>query len=365
MTGPRPVFVGGCERSGTTLLAARLAAHPQVVAVPESQFVVELLRDPPPGPFGAAVPERVLAHWRFLLWELDLDAHEVAGLARCASVGELASALADHYAVRAGGRPRGSVTAWVDHTPWNLRHAVLLAEAMPEARFVHIVRDGRAVAASVMPLAWGPNDALAAAHWWTENVALALVAEQRLGPGRVLRIRYEDLVDDPERVTAEVLAFAGLPRPDLATASSAGTGPSAVIDRSVDESTVDPAPDPTGRAVPGPGPYVAPRYTRHQHLLVDLEPLPERIDAWRRELTRRDVERFESVAETLLAHLGYPCDFHERARGPAVLEQTGRAVAELARFYLLNPPRNRARRLVVRYRARGRYPDADGRGGDR
>jgi hypothetical protein len=335
--------VGGCERSGTTLLASRVADQPGIVAVPESQFLVELLRDPPgeggPDPsaaFRAAVPERVLDHWRFLLWELDLDDAERAEVSATANVAELGTLLARLYARRAPGVDAGSLRAWIDHTPWNLRHAGLLARAFPDAVFVHIVRDGRAVAASVKPLSWGPNDALAAAHWWLENVALGLVAEADLGPERVLRVHYEDLVRDPETVAARIRAFAGLVPP----------------------APGEPGAPRTGSATADSSRFVAPTYTRSQHRLVELAPDPARIDAWRADLSAREVERFESVAETMLAHLGYECDHGGRARGPSVLEQTGRAVAELARFYVVNPPRNRARRVAVRARAHGLHVPA-------
>ena len=46
---------------------------------------------------------------------------------------------------------------WVDHTPVNLKFFMHLVKHYERAKFIHIVRDGRAVASSVIPLEWGPN----------------------------------------------------------------------------------------------------------------------------------------------------------------------------------------------------------------
>ena len=64
----RPIFIGGCDRSGTTLLGAMLGAHPRHVAVPEMPFKVPLLES------GSVRGNDALAmlsrEWRFKIWTL-------------------------------------------------------------------------------------------------------------------------------------------------------------------------------------------------------------------------------------------------------------------------------------------------------
>ena len=58
---------------------------------------------------------------------------------------------------------------WVDHTPQNLIHAKLLVDLFPDARMIHIVRDGRAVANSLMRVDRGPNNIEDAANFWVNT----------------------------------------------------------------------------------------------------------------------------------------------------------------------------------------------------
>src|SRR5690606_9333198 len=98
----------------------------------------------------------------------------------------------------------------VDHTPNNLRFAATLHLWFPEAKFIHLVRDGRAVAASVIPLDWGPNTVIRAASWWAERVAHGLAAESFFGPEKILRIYYEELVTYPRKTMEKVSDFLGI-----------------------------------------------------------------------------------------------------------------------------------------------------------
>jgi hypothetical protein len=112
----------------------------------------------------------------------------------------------------------------------------------PDARFVHIVRDGRAVAASLMQvdfwrdshrmarLAWsGPNDAEILEQWersggsplvlaalqWQSVVNLAVDEKERCG-AEWLQIRYPDFLTDPAQSIDRIFDFAELPRSNRA-----------------------------------------------------------------------------------------------------------------------------------------------------
>ena len=168
-----PVFIGGCHRSGTTLLGALLGAHPRCLTTPESQFKTDALE-------GAGVPENHQELLNFVhrakqmrslsRWELDPATLDVGAVTRFADL------LLDF--VRAYGETvnKTSFDVWIDHTPKNIWHLCLLLSEFPDAKAIHIIRDGRAVAASVMPLDWGPNTIVASAHWWVHHVAFGLAA---------------------------------------------------------------------------------------------------------------------------------------------------------------------------------------------
>jgi sulfotransferase family protein len=271
------------------MLGAMIGGHPQCVCVPESHFIEHLLTR---GDFNPRAVEprktlaRIIDHERYrLLWNLSLDPEAI-------DPAELGSSYADvlSWLVRAYGRHLGKPTAqlWVDHTPSNFKRGLAMLSMFPDARFIHLVRDGRGVAASILPLDWGPNDVLAAAEFWMARCAAGLAAELRLGPERVLRIRYEDLLLSPERTLRTVAEFAGLSY-EPAMAQGTGHSPS--------------------------------RYNERQHRLVGQPPDQSRAHSWNHSLTPRQIEIFEAEAGGFLETLGYQPEYGVRARpaGPTEL----------------------------------------------
>lgn len=292
--GFRQVFIGGCPRSGTTLLGAMLGQHPRCICVPESQFKVDVLHHDD-GQDGAAAWNVIRNHWRFRLWELDPDAIDRHAVAGAFTAAELLQHLVECFA---GGRGKVEARNWIDHTPNNLRYADRLARLFPEARFVHLVRDGRGVAASVIPLDWGPNTVISAAAWWTEKIAYGLAAEGRFPPTRIRRLRYEDLLADPAATLQELCRFLALEYDSRMTVTKSN---------------------------------VVPRYSAGQHQLVGEPVDPTRSDAWESSLTRRDIELFETYTGDLLPCLGYEPRYGSVARLPGKLERFGYALTDVTR----------------------------------
>jgi hypothetical protein len=204
---PPFLFVVGCGRSGTTLLRAMLDAHPRVAVPPESYFVVPMLREAHRyGPPGALRTEALLADLgrfaSFGEWGLDpgvLSARWSAHPPR--SVGD---ALTDAYRAYAANRGKDR---WADKTPFHVLQMGLIAEAIPAARFVHLVRDPRDVAPSVVRAPFGPNRLPDAALYWRRHAGRGRELAAALGPDRVLTVRYEDLVADPQPVLTRICAF--------------------------------------------------------------------------------------------------------------------------------------------------------------
>jgi len=199
-----PVFVVGAGRSGTTLLRLMLDAHPSFALPPESHFVVALasprlrLENRPD-----VALERVLEHPRFVRWDLDADRVRAAvAERRPAALPDLLRIVFETYA-DAHGKPR-----WGDKTPGYVAHLPLVAKYFPDARFVHIIRDGRAVAASVASKPSGPPNAVSAAYWWRALVRHGRRDGRALGR-RYLEVRYEELVSDPTAVLTRVCQHLG------------------------------------------------------------------------------------------------------------------------------------------------------------
>jgi len=304
----RPIFVGGCERSGTTLLGAMLGAHSSCLCVPEMQFKLDILRFPDHGAQEtidkAEVIRRLAQRSSFRIWELNLN--NAALLHEQLSCRQLIEWIVTAYG-QTVGKPMPAM--WVDHTPSNIRYVRTLLRLFPDAHIVHIVRDGRAVAASVLPLDWGPNQIDSAAHYWAERLAFGFAAESQW-PERVMRVRYEDLVQDPEPVLQKICEALAI---QYEPAMSQGKG------------------------------FRVPQYTAQQHALVGSAPNPTRARAWETQLTPRQIEIFESLTSDLLESLGYVPKYGLRAKRMPRREEHLSGIRELYKR-ILNRSRQRKRK---------------------
>ena len=179
-------------------------AHPEVAVPPESRFITELHE-------GRAEVDtedflqRLAQHKRFEAWELAIDAvrEQLAGRERVAYA-EAISAAYRAYA-EAHGKKR-----WGDKTPRYVENIRELAELFPEARFIHLIRDGRDVALSYADVPFGPKNVAKAAELWANRVAQGLRAGRDLERGRYIEIMYSDLVEDNEGEVKDICAFLGL-----------------------------------------------------------------------------------------------------------------------------------------------------------
>lgn len=198
----RPVFFGGCPRSGLTLLRAIMDGHPGFSAGPDA-WLPSIVRT-------AQDFESTLG--RLLETEFSLDAAAVCG-AFASAVAAILSGRVAPGSAKPGAR-------LVEKTPLNVLGFPKLAELFPDALFVHVVRDGRDVVASLLERAWtDPRsgrplpqcaNAAGAAKYWLQLAQVGISAEHALR-GRIMRLSYEDLVLQPEPTLRQLTDFLGAP----------------------------------------------------------------------------------------------------------------------------------------------------------
>jgi hypothetical protein len=226
---PAPVFVGGTGRSGTTIVARLIAAHPAYALVPiELRFHAELSGlpglltgrvDP------ALVTELLRTHWAHRLGQdgrprgvtelLAPEAYEAAieRFERGRERDPVAASRDLVETVAAACLPEGDLTVgWVEMTPPNVEAAGAIATMFPEARFVHAIRSGLDVACSMQRHAWAPDDLGDCLLWWEDRFARAGAGARALPEGSLHEVRLEELSDPRtrDRVVRELLAFLGL-----------------------------------------------------------------------------------------------------------------------------------------------------------
>ena len=285
---PPAPFVVGVSRSGTTLLRLMLDAHPDLAIPPETHFIPKLIRNVKKSegqdPRGVAL-ETITTHRRwpdFQLSEEELS-DRVGGLSD-PSVTEILRAFYGLYAEREGkGR-------WGDKSPPYVRKMPRIGSVLPEARFIHLIRDGRDVALSLTEVEWGPETIPEAAKKWKQWIAKARRQAKRVD--HYMELRYEDLVTDPEPALRRVCEFAELDfSPDMLTYHERASERMSEVIREFQI---------------GGGPLLTADDRAQQHKLVSEPPQANRLARWQRDMSAEDQAVFEEIAGELLAELGYP-----------------------------------------------------------
>jgi hypothetical protein len=326
---PNPyVFVVGCPRSGTTLLQRVLDAHPRLAIINETGFIpqffeqrIGLTHD------GLVTPELIpslLQYRRFPKLKINREKLlAISDFGEPVSFASFMSSVYDLYGKRRGKRLVG------DKTPGYVRSIPTLHALWPEAKFVHLIRDGRDVALS--SLQWKKADGTTAAErgarragsglrarlarlvrlcrdvtlsalphktdglakavrlgnqlptenadplsrqalYWKRHVRLGREDGQALGPRRYYELRYELLVTQPAEQLAALFTFLELAYDD------------AVLSFADNRTKVEPGLDAKKAWLPiTPG-----------------------LRDWRSQMSCQDVERFEALSGDLIDELGYP-----------------------------------------------------------
>src|SRR5688572_28643226 len=206
-----PFFILGAPRSGTSLLSRMLHSHP-AIAVPDETKIFETFV-PLLALYGdlrrterlRRLVSDVLA-WRWVRRLPGLpDLEAVLERVERPTLGGVFEALLGLWA-QAQGKPR-----WGEKTPNHLYFWPFIEESFPQARIVHIVRDGRDVALSQVKAPFGPKTIATAAERWVGFVERIRELGRRIGPGRYVEVKYEDLLARPRETITRVLELIGEP----------------------------------------------------------------------------------------------------------------------------------------------------------
>ena len=116
--------------------------------------------------------------------------------------------------LEAASTPTGPKRRWVDGTPEYSFYICGLRKLFPDALFIHIFRDVRTVVRSMLNFHRVAGTQLVADEeeayrYWLRAVSACIEAERAYGPKIVYRIRYADLIDDPESAMRSLLGFLG------------------------------------------------------------------------------------------------------------------------------------------------------------
>lgn len=273
--------------------------HPQLTIANDTHFILRaakrvLRRDPQP----LLTPDLVAAvrsYRRF--YRMGLDESDVqAATEHCRTYAEFVSRL---YMLR-GKKNQKELSG--EKTPDNCRNMPLLHGLFPAARFVHIIRDGRNTALSTLSWAnenkgpgkwslWNEDPLATCALWWRWQAGTGERNGQGLGDRFYHRVKYEDLVAEPENRLEAIARFLGIPYSVSMVNYHKGK-------------------------------------TRHKPGLSAKSawlPPVKNLRDWRTGMSAEDNEVFEGIAGDLLREIGYPLS--DSQPSAAVNARVSRALA--------------------------------------
>lgn len=211
-----PFFIVSTGRSGSTLLRTLILQNKSVSIPPESHMLGKVvdkynggIRKLPWEYVVRLVAAEFQSTHGFELWEMPLNKFYKSATKLPSEQRTLAN-LIEHFYLHYAKLHNPSATRWGDKSMYNIRYLPQLLQLFPQGNFIHIVRDGRDVAASLLA-----HEATAtirqAATYWQEQVQKAVEFGNRMGSDQYLEIRYEDLVAAPEATMRQVYDFIDLP----------------------------------------------------------------------------------------------------------------------------------------------------------
>jgi hypothetical protein len=191
------LFIVGARRSGTNWLFRMVNSHPQVIGIPpETHLFAEGLR-----PLSERFHHGAISSPR--TGSLYMRRDSMLGSFRVLVDAALAE-FADAYA------PGQDFQYLMERSPSNARHMDLLRDVYPDATVIHIIRDPRDVASSLVRQSWGPSDFVTAVEEWRDSVVTA----RAHAPERYLEVRYEELMHDPVNGVLRLLRWLRLDAPE-------------------------------------------------------------------------------------------------------------------------------------------------------
>ena len=187
----QPAFIVGSVRSGTTLLRLMLDHHPQLAFHFEYEFAVDQIASNGQFPDLCEFHDYLSQHRVFQLSKGEINTQ--------LDFRQLVNSFLEQKRTREG---KTIVGATVHH------HIDRIQHVWPEAKYIHLLRDGRDVARSCSMMGWAGNMYHAVERWidaeqtW-EKLKTQIPAERRI------EVRYEDLIIETEATLTRICEFLG------------------------------------------------------------------------------------------------------------------------------------------------------------
>ncbi len=287
---PVPVFIVGHGRSGTTITATLLNLLAGIEIVKETGYIgqmMNLLQDiQNPSSLHRLIQETnnwlKHNHWK--------NAATLVGFQQfCDRYGIHGGSAFIHYVWQLdSSTPWHELSCIGDNTPLYVMAIPAIQELLPDARFIHMVRDPRDVICSTLKMRFGADEIVTAALEWHLYLGCWLMAERVVPTDRRIECRYEDLCSSPAQSFARLARFLNRSEADAAEAIALHA---------------------SGSAAPKNGFEKIAAVSHHTRI---TEPLSaSRVGRYQSELSAAQIREIEEIAQYGMLAYGYqPAKWH-------------------------------------------------------
>ncbi len=209
----KPIFIVGCPRSGTTILATILNSHPEIATATETHFF------------------NYISHEKKYDWKNFTEAHFELFLdeSRIVDFYTLLKITKDELResfkkTKLSSNPdnnkkqifnilietlleKKAKKFFCEKTPQHLQNVEKIIELYPKAKIIHLIRDGRDTVNSLIKMPWRPAGLLNNSRFWQGYIKLGKKLEAKLGKDSFVTIKYEDLLKEPETTIKKLCDF--------------------------------------------------------------------------------------------------------------------------------------------------------------
>ena len=279
-----PIFIIGTERSGSNLLRLILNSH-QHICVPHPPHIMFYFHEIEAG-YGDLENDTnlrrlikdvgQLIHLHIYPWEIAPSVAEVLPLVQPKNLFGVFTAYYDLY-LKFRNKQR-----WGCKSTFMIHHADRILDKYPAAKLLWLVRDPRDVAVSSKKSVFNPCHPYLTAELWNKQQQLGHDLEQRLTKNNLLRLRYEDLITQPENWCHKICEFL--------------------------EEPFDPAMlrfFETDDAKKGGG--LSESWVNHSRPIMS-----DNFGKFRKALSQQEIEWIEAASGPLMKELGYPLEYPDQ-----------------------------------------------------
>lgn len=271
----KPIFVGGAQRSGTTMLASMIGNHPKIICVPEAQFIVSVYKEKEKNNYSYLKTYELIKEnkyfkyfWRFNSKDDNFISNNIN---KVDDYSELINLIIRAYCKK--NNIKKDFDYWVTHDPHNIINSNYLNSVFINSKFIHIIRDGRAVARSLKNVDFGVHETYFTANMWLKQVSLAISTQMLLDKQELFfMVKYEDILEFPEKRLETIADFIGV--------------------------------NYNSNMIFGSD-YKNPKVNSKIHSLVGKKPNKNRKNIWKKQLSKKEIKIFEKQAGILLKKLNY------------------------------------------------------------